>query len=89
MSEIMQPPGPAGTTYIQHERRSCKSTIVWMDKDESKKLYACRAALLACLEALEVAQPYVESSGWTRHRNDEISQVEIAIENARKALGEE
>lgn len=49
---------------------------------------AYRAALRACIEALEVAQGYVESSGWTRHRDDEIAQIEDAIINARKALGE-
>lgn len=87
MSEhAMQPPEPVNQEYIQHERRACKSTIVWMDKDEATKLLACRAALLDCVEALETAQPYAESSGWTRHRDDEIAQIEEAITNARKAL---
>lgn len=53
---------------------------------ESEEAY--RAALRDCVEALETAQPYVESSGWTRHRDDEIAQIEAAIDNARKALGE-
>ncbi len=89
MSDYTQPTEPVEPKYIHHERRPSKSTNVWIDKDEVTKLYACRAALLDCLEALDVAQGYVESSGWTRHRNDEIAQVESAIENARKALGEE
>lgn len=88
MSDYMQPPGPAGTTYIQHERRACKSRIVWMNKEEAIKLMDCIAALIECVRALETAQPYVESSGWTRHRDAEIAQVESAIANARKALGE-
>ena len=88
MSEIMQPTGPAGTTLIRHERRCSKAISVWMEKDEAAKLYTCRAALRDCLEAIEVAQGYVESSGWTRHRADEIAQIEAAITNARKALGE-
>ena len=85
MSETMRPPGPAGTGH----QRVCKTRIVWMDKDEAMKLLACRAALRDCIDALEVAQPYVESSGWTRHRDDEIAQIEAAITNARSALGDE
>jgi hypothetical protein len=54
--------------------------------EKSKQLFN---ALRDCMEALEDAQGYVESSGWTRHRGAETAQVESAITNARKALGEE
>ena len=55
---------------------------------QATKLLACRAALLDCVEALEVAQCYVESIVWTHNRDAETAQVESAITNARKALGE-
>jgi hypothetical protein len=88
MSDYTQSPEPVEPKYIRHERRPSKSMIVWIDKDEATKLLACRAALRECVEALETAQGYVESSGWTRHRADEIAQIEAAIDNARKALEE-
>ena len=78
MSETMQPPGPAGTTYIHHERRQSKSISVWMDKDEAEKLYACRASLRDCLDQME------------RTPKSSVSPDFIAaITNARKALEEQ
>lgn len=88
MSDYTQPPEPVIPEYNQHDRAVRKSRIVWMDKDEAIKLMDCMAAILDCVRALETAQPYVESSGWTRHRDADIAQVESAVVNARKALGE-
>ena len=77
MSEHTQPPGPAGNTYIQHDRRQSKSIIVWMEKDEATKLYDCRAALRDCLEQMERTPKSAVSPDFI-----------AAIDDGRKALEE-
>jgi hypothetical protein len=74
--------------FCEYERKRQEKIVGAKNTEQPTSEEAYRAALRACVEALEVAQGYVESSGWTRHRADEIAQIEAAIDNARKALEE-
>lgn len=57
-------------------------------EEDIDQLDSFRAALRECVALLDESHGYV-TTNWIRNRADYVAQVENAIANARKALGEE